>query len=332
MNRYISFTVYDKTLRFFAINATDIDDPISHANITLIGEERYSFGIVLNEQTNHFLLEDIEVQLFSTKTCLNYYVLDINHKPYMSGSYTNKNLRFIFIDIQSMLDRNDEKLLLDFYQWLINSIEEYSGNNLFFVTDITLFNFKLMGVHSELINNLIQIIKTYIKFDVTYISTDNDHFNVIKICETSINNINVILCGKLSRSHTAPQVFKHKRQIRPENINANKYHSKLSGYVSIDFHGGITSLNYNDLTKSDISIYVINKMIGMIYVIEANSCNTILYKDILVRYKEFALENNLFNIYQDSWTEKKNKRKKVLTKNLLNKIIPTVDRILTGHW
>ena len=260
--------------------------------------------------------------------------------PTRSSSFDNEN----FADMNDGIDRFDTKS--DFNKWLISAItESYMYENLFFVTNLTPFYFIQQNSSNKYINDLLQIIKIYAKNKINHISTDNDHFNVIKIYEyleiaNELSNINLIMCGKLAKSYKPPYIFN--AQSIDDFISGftfKKKHSELSGYVEITLRKNTTDINYIEISKHNICVYTINRIIRIIDKIKnGNKDNLLLDKKMLLEYGLYAIDNNLFDMYKMIKTGKvhdkhgevhneQNKAKDMFVIRLVNRIIPEIRQI-----
>src|SRR5690242_10987144 len=89
----INLTEHDA--KIFAVNLTDIEDPMSQAYLKYLSEQKYLFGIVLNSSTDHDFLSGLRMKIISVSNTNRYHYLDIIAKPY--GFY-----KLIFIDMDSL--------------------------------------------------------------------------------------------------------------------------------------------------------------------------------------------------------------------------------------
>lgn len=340
MHRTDSLTIRTKELTFFVANCPHMQNPVTPINLNKLSKTNYQFGIILNQDLNHALLKSLAIPLYSATDPRVYYSLDVIHEPYLKGSYLRKKMRFIFIDIKhlDLVDDPEET----FNDWLVSRLLEASAySHLFFVSNTIPYYFKSDTLVNTKVSGLLAIVKYYANKNMFYISTDNDHYNIRKIPFNSgmkISWINYIMCGTMSLVQTEPQILPKADKVEIfERININKRYSSNSGYLEMSFYRGVLeSINYIDISRSDIAVHVVGVLIRTI---EQYRANKFVNKLLLLEYKNFALKNNLFEIYKrakipfderpdDDIPYTGNNIKNIFVGRLVDSIVPEVDRII----
>jgi len=264
------------------------------------------------------------------------------------SQYYQKKMRFIFVDIESLYQgkfdiyKNDTALSQsttlqnneqDFDNWLIQSItENIFCENLFIVTNKTPFYYLSLDPSNKYINRFLNILETHAKSDIIYLSTDNDYFNNIFVYKTFENSnlvskINYILVGKLGEIIKRPSIFNKKINMQFfKRIYFCHCSYDISGYVQIQIHSIGIRIDYRAINSDNIVNDVIHYIIR---IIEKTNTHEITNqeKKILRQYLKFAQENNYFNIYKYSKSNKKYSTN-ILREKLINSILPKINSII----
>ncbi|ANB50769.1 hypothetical protein [Powai lake megavirus] len=324
MNRKLIQYVYSEQVKFFVANCKNPDDIVSKINFKKISEEKYHFGIILNDTYLNPSFNELNTKLYSPIEIVEYYCLDvITRLTVEKDLYTYK---FIFVDIKKLF--SGEFNVQEFCNWCQKTIDNTTGlNKIFFVTDINPFFYKKVNENNKNILFFLNYLEEIAHYNCFIISTDNDLYANITIYQDSSNlsNIKLILAGNVSQPNIAPYIFKTWSDY---NFFDGHYlvreSSKLPGYTELFLSNYKFNLEYKCMNTKQLNREIVH------YIIRIINKNIDLDKQSIIHFIKYINDNHVIDDYLNNNQDKTMYKNHIRTR-FISQIYSQLDLILKRY-
>lgn len=288
-----------------------------NANIFKLTQSNYNMGILLNNY-NRFqnriktdcvssqvdiITDTLDIPIFNPNE-EEIYVVRINHNHHT----ITKKYCFIFIDIAKFYFDDGTSQLNKLFFYALDGSSDMDET--FIVSNVTPYYYLRKDPNNECIIELINCISRHTSNKLHYISSDNDYYANINICEHDelldyMKRINFVLVGNIGSNDKRPKIFdicnsmdldgnvyftfESVPQIKP----TIKSKSISSGYVGFNIG---TSYNHTfvGLQCYEKQKHIVDTMVRIVY---NNMTKPINNSDLvtLLYYKSYADKHNCYN-------------------------------------